>query len=86
MDIKKRKIWCIVERKNFSKDSASWEEHLIKANVDHYEAEQYINSTKNKKRVLFAYARHPISGTMDMMWNLRYVDSEKTVKKYAKLK
>ena len=84
IEFNKRPLWKIVERLNFNRDVAAWEEHLIKANVDYYEAKEFID--RNKGRVLFAYIPHYSGGGMEaIMWNKKYKDSVKLERKYAKL-
>ena len=79
-----RPLWKIVERLNFNKEVAAWEEHLIKEGVSFNEAQDFIN--RNKGRVLFAYIPHYSGGGMEaIIFNNKYANSVKMERKYAKL-
>lgn len=83
-EFNKRPLWKLVERLNFDKELAAWEEHLLKDGVSFNEAKKFIDS--NKERVLFAYLPHYSGGGMvGIIYNENYLDSEKMVKKYTKM-
>ena len=84
IEFNKRPLWKIVERLNFNRDVAAWEEYLLKADVSFNEAKEFIN--RNKGRVLFAYIPHYSGDGMEaIICNEKYKDSVKLERKYAKL-
>lgn len=84
MEANKKPIWKLVERKNFHKDVAAWEEHLLKDGITSDEAESFIDA--NNDRILFAYIPHYSGGGMEaIIYNQKYVDSVRLERKTARL-
>jgi len=83
-EFNKRPLWVIVERKNFNKDLAAWEEHRIKDNVSLNEAKDFID--RNSDRILYAYIPHFSGGGMEAIYqNAKCVESEKVMRRHTKL-
>lgn len=77
------KIWNIVERINFHKDKAAWEEYLIEENVSGSYADNFIKN--NPERILFAYIPSELTVMEGIIWNKKYVDSVNKENHYGKL-
>lgn len=76
-----QKIWRIIERLNFNKDKAAWDEHRIITGLTFNEAHKFV--TTNKNRILYAYLPS-FGGMAGIIYNPKYIRSLNIEKRFVK--